>query len=166
MSSEDGRSSEWKRALLKKILGSLLPVSSVEIIAGYGAGLSLQFAEELYAELWNGKRGLLGELYDAERNILTESHVFWDYLSEGAQPVVGFVHMLKEAEKKHRRLKGALRSFAALVSDKVPQAAYLIGKHLGNRMSLYSMRTSLDSWPQALLDDKSISEHLSMILSF
>ena len=41
-----------------------------------------------------------------------------------------------------------------LVSDKVPQAAYLIGEYLGDRMSLYWMRTSLDEWPQALLDDE------------
>ena len=33
-------------------------------------------------------------------------------------------------------LKETLRSFAELVSDKVPQARYLIGKYLGSRMSL------------------------------
>ena len=92
--------------MLKETLDPLLIDPLIEIVAGYGASRSLQFAEDLYAELWNGKTDLLGKLYDAERNILTESHAFWDYLAEGAQPVVGFVHMLMEAEKKHQELKG------------------------------------------------------------
>ena len=41
-----------------------------------------------------------------------------------------------------------------LVSDKVRQAAYLIREYLGDRMSLYWIRASLDAWPQALLDDE------------
>ena len=97
--SEDGRSSDLKRAVLKETLGSLLPSCLIAIVAGYGASRSLQFAEELYAELWSGKTNLLGKLYDAERNILIEPHAFWDYLSEGAQPVVGFLQMLMEAER-------------------------------------------------------------------
>ena len=97
---------------------------------------------------------LLGKLYDAERSILTEPHVFWDYLAQGAQPLMGFVHMLMEAETKHQKLKGTLRSFAVLVSEKVPQTGYLIREYLGDRVYLYGMRTNLDSWPQALLDDE------------
>ena len=104
--SEDNRNSESKQAVLKEALGTLLIDPLIEIVAGYGAGRSLQFAEELYAELWNGKTDLLGKLYDAERSILTEPHAFWDYLAQGAQPVLGFVHMLWEAEKKHPELKG------------------------------------------------------------
>ena len=104
--SEDGRNSEWKRAVLKETLDPLLIGPLIAIVAGYGASRSLQFAEELYAELWSGKTDLLGKLYDAERNILTEPHAFWDYLSGGAQPVVGFVHMLMEAGTKHPELRG------------------------------------------------------------
>ena len=97
---------------------------------------------------------LLGKLYDAERNILTESHAFWDYLAQGAQPVLGFVQMLMEAEWKHLALMRTLRSFAVLVSAKVPQTACLIGEYLDGRIYRDSMRKSLDSWPQALLDDQ------------
>ena len=141
--SEDGRNSESKRAMLKEALGSLLPIYLIAIVAGYGASRSLQFAEEMYAELWNGKMDLLGKLYDAERNILIEPHAFWDYLSRGTQPMVGFLHMLLEAEEKHLALKWTLRNFAVLVSDKVPQAAYLIGEYLGDRMSLFWMTDKL-----------------------
>ena len=118
---EDGRNSESKRALLKETLGTLLPSCLIAIVAGYGARRSLQFAEEMYAELWDGKTDLLGKLYDAERTILIEPHAFWDYLAQGMQPVVGFVQMLMEAERKHQNLKGTLRSFAVLVSAKVAQ---------------------------------------------
>ena len=151
---EDGRNSESKRALLKETLGSLLPSCLIAIVAGYGASRSLQFAEELYAELWDGKTDLLGKLYDAERNILTESHAFWEHLSRGAQRVVAFVHMLIKARTKHPKLKGQLRSFAELVCDKVPQTAYLIREYLGDRIYLDWTQTSLGSWPQALLDDQ------------
>ena len=152
--SKDYRSSELKQVVLKETLEPLLIDPLIEIVAGYAASRSLQFAEELYAELWNGKTDLLhNELYDAERNMLIEPHAFWDYLAQGAQPVVGFMQILMEAETKHQNLEEQLRSFAVLVSAKVAQAAYLIGKYLGNRVSLDCMRASLDSWPQALLDD-------------
>ena len=150
----DGRNSESRRALLKETLGALLPSCLIAIVAGYEASRSVQFADELYAELWNGKTDLLGKLYDAERNMLTEPHAFWDYLAQGAQPVVGLVHMLMEAEGKHLALKGTLSSFAVLVCDKVPQAAYLIREYFGSRMYLDWTQTSLDLWPQALLDDE------------
>ena len=152
--SEDGRNSDSKRAVLKEILGTLLPISLIAIVAGYGASHSLEFAEEMYAELWNGKMDLLGKLYDAERNILIEPHAFWGYLSEAAQPVVRFLHMLMGAVAKHPNLKGVLQSFAVLVADKVPQAGYFVQEYLGDRMSLFWIWTSLDSWPQALLDDE------------
>ena len=153
--SEGGKSSELKQAVLKETLEPLLIAPLIEIVAYYScASRSVQFAEKLYAELWNGKTGLLEKLHDAERNILAESHAFWDHLSGGAQRVVAFVHMLMEAGKKNQELKGALRSFATLVSDKVPQTEYLIWEYLGGCMSLNWMRTSLGEWPQALLDDQ------------
>ena len=97
----------------------------IEIVADYSKDRSRRFAEDLYAELWRGKTDLLDkELYDF--GVLKEAHHFWDYLSERAQPVVGFLHMLLEAKGKHPQLKERLTSFAVLVSDKVPQAAYFV----------------------------------------
>ena len=49
--SEDSKSSESKQAVLRETLDPLLIDPLIEIVAGYGASHTVQFAEDLYAEL-------------------------------------------------------------------------------------------------------------------
>ena len=94
-------SSDTKRALAEGTLESLLIKPLASIVADYNyKSPSRLFAEELYAELWEGKTDLLvRELYDAEKDVLKVPHHFWEYLSGGAQRVVAFVYMLEEAKE-------------------------------------------------------------------
>ena len=152
--SEDGRNSDLKRAVAKETLDPLLIDPLIAIVAGYGASHTLQFAEELYAELWNGKTDLLGKLYDAKRNILAESHAFWDYLAQGAQPVVGFLHMLLEAEGKHLDVDDNTEEFCCVGSCQGATSSILCtGVSWLPYVSVLDGQ-GLDSWPQALLDDQ------------
>ena len=153
--SEDNRNSDLKRAMLRETLDPLLIDPLIEIVAGYRAGHTLQFAEDLYAELWEGKTDLLHrELCDAEMNILAESHAFWDYLSEGTRRVMGFVHTLQRAQGKHPELKKTLERFAKAVLGKVPQTGCLIGQYLDGTLSFWLNNVWLDEWPNALINDQ------------
>ena len=100
--NEDRRAASASKRCSKRHLALCWFRPLIDIVADYSESRSRQFAEELYAELWEGRTDLLREeLYDLEMDVLKEPHHFWDYLSGGAQPVVAFVHMLWEARKKH-----------------------------------------------------------------
>ena len=147
--------SEARQAMLEETLAPFLITPLIDIVAEYSRNRCRQFAESLYAELWEGKTDLLcKELYDVEKKVLKEGHYFWDYLSEGAQPVVVFVYMLQEVQKKHVKLKEQLKSFAVLALERVPSAGYFIRKHFADDFCFMLRSTSVDEWPQALLNDE------------
>ena len=100
----DTNSESWQ-AMLKEALAPFLITPLIDIAADYSRSRSRQFAEGLYAELWEGKTDLLcKELYDVEKKVLKEAALFLGLLVGGAQPVVTFVHMLWEAQSKHPEL--------------------------------------------------------------
>ena len=129
------KNSRSEQAVLEEALVPLLIKPLVNIIAEYSKSRSREFAERLYQELWEGKMDLLGELYDVEKDVLKESHHFWDYLSGGAQPALAFVHMLWETWTKHGKLKKTLHRFAELAAKKVPSAGYFVGQYVGGYLS-------------------------------
>ena len=76
-----------------------------------------------------------------------------------------FVRMLLEAEGKHLALKGALRSFAVLVCDKVRQTGYLIREYLDDRVYLYGCGQTWTRGYKYYWTTKNILKHIFTILS-
>ena len=149
--------------MLEEVLVPLLIKPLVNIIADYSNSRSREFAEQLYQELWEGKMELLGELYDVEKDVLKESHHFWDHLSGEAQPALAFVHMLWETRKKHDKSKKTLDRFAELVGKKMPLAGYFVGQFAGGYPSSPLENISFDERPQALLNDRTWSESVRFV---
>ena len=67
--------------------------------------------------------------------------------------MMAFVNMLQAAQRKHTELKEQLRGFAVLVLDRVPQAGYFLRGYLEAKIWFTLRSTSLDAWPQALIND-------------
>ena len=153
------KSSRSEQAVLEEVLVPLLIKPLVNIIADYSKSRSREFAERLYQELWEGKMDLLGELYDVEKNVLKESHHFWDHFLGGAQPALGLVHMICETWTKHGKLKKTLDRFAERVVQKVPSAGYFVEQYVDGYPSLLE-NISVDERPQALLNDRAWSESI------
>ena len=151
--NEDERN--WsKRTMLEAALGSFLIKPLVGIVTDYSEECSRQFAEELYAELAEGKTGLwYKELYDAEGNVLKERHYFWDYLSGRMQRVVVLTYMLWQANSGYEHLRKALDSFATLVGKKVPQAEYFVRRYFDGRARFLLHNMSMDEWPQIWMNE-------------
>lgn len=154
----DDKNSWSKRPMHEEVLDSVLGIKPLAgIILDYNSFVSRsrQFAERLYAELWEGRIGpLCKELYDSAKDAVDEPHHFWDYLSGGAQPAAAFAHLLWAAKGKHPELSEALDDFARLASARVPQTAYFLAGYLDGRMPFPLQNISLDEWPQPLLDDQ------------
>ena len=152
-----------EQAIVEEALAPLLIKPLVSIIADYSKRRSREFAERLYQELWEGETDMLGELYDVEKDDLKESHHFWGYLSDGAQPALAFAHMLRETWTKHGKLKRTLDRFASLAAKKVPSAGYFLGQYLGGHLSSPLENTTVDSWPQVLLNDRAWSKSIRFV---
>lgn len=166
---DDCETSKSKRKVIERALGPVLPKPLIEIIVDFSDGCRPRlFAEALYRELYRGETDLLGsELYDGKRNILKNAHYFWVYLSSRVLPVVlGFVHMLWESWNRHPHAKQTINRFARLVPERVPQATYFVAHYFDSDTPCPLIRnTSVDAWPQALIDDKEYFESAGIHLS-
>ena len=161
----EDKDSKCQRAMLKEALGSQLGVPAlIDIVAEYSPKSHARlFAEELYAELWEGRTDLLvRELYDVEKSVLKEPHHFWEYLSGAAPRVLVCVWMLWKAQM-NVPLKQVLDAFAKLVGKKVGGAAYFVGGYLDGSMPFPLQNTNFDECPPALNNSR---DYLDFASSF
>ena len=158
---DDRERSDARKVMLKTVLEPLIAKPLIEIVAAFSSvSPSRLFAEELYAELYAGRTDLLeGELYDAQRGVLNESHHFWAYLSDAALPTVMiFVHMLWCA-----RVMARFPGFVNLAFERVPQASCFAAHYFhDNRPSALPVNVSMDEWPQALTNDKTFFQFTNL----